>query len=64
MSKRREKTRLETIVETIKVAELRLRIAADLDNPEHHRAIAVTELTVANNELRSVLRAVTKGKYP
>lgn len=51
-------------MEIIKVAELRLRIAADLDNPEHHRAIAVTELTAANNELRSVVRAVSKGKYP
>lgn len=53
MAKRREKTRLELIANTIEVAALRLRIANDIGDPAMHRRIAKQELINARDALQS-----------
>jgi GTPase Era involved in 16S rRNA processing len=54
--KKREKSMLELIIETLKTADLRLRLADDLDNTEKQKRIALHELENASNALTVQIR--------
>lgn len=61
MSKKKPRTRLETIAETLQTADLRIRIAADL--PGAQRTTATEELLEAHNALTRLIVDVMTGRY-
>lgn len=62
MGRRKERTRLELIAEALKLADLRLRLAADLG--PHQRTEALKELIDAREMLIAVVEEVKTGEYP
>jgi hypothetical protein len=61
IAKRRIKSRIDELVDKLKTADLRLRLAGDL--PGEQRLAAISELRQAKAELEEVITRTVQGVY-
>lgn len=62
MARRKPKTRIERIADSLLTTDLRLRLVPELG--EDHRNIALRELKTACKELTALIKDVRSGEYP